>query len=223
MIASPLTLQSVSASYVDDRDGVSYSYQTFVNNGGASGWCFPNYMECVHTNLYGTNDMMVGIGLYTFYDTNNPYYYYYNYGNWWFSQQAGWGSATVSFMPPMGCIFDLDFQRSTAYHYVSYDYSSGQWLTGYWYYVHGEWVYYSLGNQVLYVGDQFNWNFGDRISAAGMTQGAFYYNNNPYTVYYRYAQTQVPPGHSVPSGISPYAFLTKHLYSYKNPQGNGDW
>ena len=51
-----------------------------------------------------------------------------------------------------------------------------------------------------------------------MTQGAFYYNNNPNTVYYHYAQTQVPPGHSIPSGISPYAFLTAHPYS-----NGGDW
>lgn len=229
MIAWPMTLQSVTAGqgYVDHRWGISYCYENFVKYGGANGSDVPSYMECMHTDLNGYDDMMVGVGVYTFYDTNVQYYY--NYGNWWFSTQAGaWGINTVSFMPPMGMTFDLDFGLPSASHLVYYDYSSGQWLTYYWYYFNG-WHKEpfdpagSYNDYVLYVGDQYNWNFGDRTSAAGMTQGAFYYNNNPYTVYYHYAQTQVPPGHSIPSGISPYAFLTAHPYSYKNPQGYGDW
>jgi hypothetical protein len=136
----------------------------------------------------------------------------YNYGNWWFSTQAGHSSSTVSSMPPMGCIFDLDFGLSTAYHSVYYDYSGGTWTNGYYY--NGVWS--GIGYYCSVVSDQFERNIGDRTSAEGMTQGAFYYNNNPGTVYYYYAQTQIPPGHSAP--VNSYAFLTAHPYSY-----DGDW
>ena len=215
MIARPMNLQIVSAGqgYVDHPAGNSYSYQTFVSNSSA----YPYFMECVHTDLYDTDDMMVGLGLWTFYDPNTQYYY--DYGSWWYCTQAGYNSATVYFMPPMVCYMDFDFHLSTATRYVYYDYNSGDWLDSYWYYYpYTGWYHNYPGYSFLYVGDTYNLNFDDRTSAAGMTQGAFYYDNDPYTVYYHYAQTQVPSGHSIPQGISPYAFLTAH----SNSTG-GDW
>ncbi len=175
-------------------------------------------MECVHTDLDGTDDMMVGLGLYTYYYSNVALY---NYGSWWFSTQAGHGltttpTSTVSFMPPMGEIYELDFGLSTAYHSVSYDYSTGSWTNQFLY--DGQLHNIVDDNNNLYysycVTDQHTLQLS-RVSTAGMTQGAFYYNNNPSTVYYYYAQTQVPTGHSIPQGISPYNFLTAH--------NTGDW
>ena len=107
MIALPMTLRSVAAL---GPTGTSYSKDTYVNTGGAS---FPRFNDCEHTHLNYPDNMMVGLGVYTYYDTNVGYPAY-NYGNWWFSTQAGWSSSTtdnspVHSMPPMGCIFDLDF------------------------------------------------------------------------------------------------------------------
>jgi hypothetical protein len=119
----------------------------------------------------------------------------------------------------MGEIYDIDFGLSTAYHSVSYDYSSGSWTNQYLY--DGQWHNIVDDNNNQYycycVTDQHDVQLTSRISAAGMTQGAFYYNNNPSTVYYYYAQTQVPSGHSIPQGISPYNFLRAHHNS------TGDW
>ena len=132
-----------------------------------------------HTDLYAADDMMVVLGLYTFYDGDSDFY---NYGNWWFSQQSGWdGSATVSFMPPMGMYFDLAYGQSEATRLIYYNYNSGDWLTYYWYYVFDGWHQMYFDDQyhtaqVYYLGEQWNWNFNDYNSAEGMTQGAFYYN-----------------------------------------------
>jgi hypothetical protein len=45
MIAWPMTLRTVSAGYVDDRMGISYSYYTSYPNGYPY---LPQYMECCH-------------------------------------------------------------------------------------------------------------------------------------------------------------------------------
>ncbi len=221
MLASPMALQIVSAGqgYADHKYGVSYSYEDCSQPNNE-----PSYMECVHTDLYAPDDMMVGVYVntnYQLYNSND-----YNYGNFWFSAQAGYNSATVSIMPPMGMTFDLDYSKSTAYRLIYYDYSSGTWTNGYLF--NGKWAYLKDDNQNIYsayvVSDQYNsaqnnLNFGLRNSAAGMTQEAFYYNNNHNTVYYHYAQTQVPSGNNPPpAGILGYNFLTAHPYS----QG-GDW
>ena len=127
----------------------------------------------------------------------------------------------------MGMYFDVDYGLSTATRTIYYNYNWGEWLTYYWYYFQGwheqyfDQQYHTA--QVYYLGQQWNYNFGDRTSAEGMTQGAFYYTNDPWTVYYHYAQTQVPPGHSIPSEILSYAFLTAHPISYENLDGAGDW
>jgi hypothetical protein len=207
MIALPMTLQSAAAL---GSSGTSYSRDTYVNTGGAS---FPRFNDCEHTHLNYPDNMMVGLGVYTHYDTN-VIYPAYNYGNWWFSTQAGWSSSTVSSMPPMACIFDLDFGLGTAYRSTYYDYSSGTWTYRYLY--DGSWA--DIGHYCSVVSFQSAGSIGDRASVEGMTQGAFYYNNNPGTVYYYYAQTQFPLGHSVPPGIQSYAFLTAHAYSQY-----GDW
>ncbi len=215
MIALPMTIRSVVA---EGPSGNSYSYETFVNNGCQFGPDYPMYGECEHSHLSYSDDMMVGLGLYTYYDTSNQYYY--DYGSWWFSTQAGNSQSTtdnspVHSMPPMDRVYDLDYGLSTAYHSDYYDYDSGTWTNGY--YFNGNWC--SLGGYYAsVVSYQSYWSFGDHVSAEGMTVGAFYYNSNPNTVDYYYAQTQVPPGHSIPSGISPYAFLTAHPYS-----DGGDW
>ncbi len=225
MLACPMTLQSASAAYTDHKWGVSVSYEHYVYITNQ-----PSYMECLHTDAYAIDDMMVGIGLYTRYQLYSTTYY--KYGNFWFSAQAGYGTtttpaSTVSILPPMGLIFDLDYGQSTAYRLTYYDYSSGTWTNGYLY--DGNWanlkredngnIYYAYVVSDQYNSANNNLNFGIRHSAAGMTQEAFYYNNNPTTVYYHYAQTQVPPGSNPPpSGILPYNFLTAHPLS----QG-GDW
>ncbi len=213
---------------------------------GPSGksWCSDNYNppsdypcfnDCEHSALGASDNMMVGLGLYTDYDPY-AYYYdpYYNYGNWWFSTQAGCSSSTyddspVRTMPPMQMTFDVDFGLPSATRYVTYDYSSGEWLNSYWYYEYDEWkhpdIRYWNGQQYVYyycnyVGSQWNWDFGDRYSAEGMTRGAFFYINNPWTVYYKYAQTS---GYwsNMPEEISSYAFLTAHYYSQFSTYG--DW
>jgi hypothetical protein len=59
---------------------------------------FHNIWSVAITNEGGTNDMMVGIGLYTKYGSDHKY----NYGNYWYTQQAGYGySKTVSFVQPI--------------------------------------------------------------------------------------------------------------------------
>jgi len=209
MIAWPMTLRTVSAGYVDDRMGISYSYYTSYPNGYPY---FPQYMECCHTNEGSTNDMMVGIGLYTKYGSDHKY----NYGNYWYTQQAGYGySKTVSFVQPMGMYVDVDYGLPTAARSIYYNYNSGSWVQGYTYYFDGHPLYQPL-NWVFYKAQVIE-SWFDRTSAEGMTQGKFIYDNNPNTVYYRYAQTQVPPGVYVPPGsIScSYAFLTAH--------DSGDW
>jgi hypothetical protein len=67
MIALPMTLREVTAQ---GPSGTSYSKDTYVNTGGAD---FPNYGECEHTHLYFSDDMMIGLGVYTHYDTNVAY------------------------------------------------------------------------------------------------------------------------------------------------------
>lgn len=74
MIAWPMTTRTVAAqNYVDDIAGYSYSYDTYYEYGEASGSKVPSYMECLHTDLYSSYDMMVGLGLYTFYEDFNHY------------------------------------------------------------------------------------------------------------------------------------------------------
>jgi len=157
--------------------------------------------------------------LYAYYDTNIlcPAYCHCN---WWFSTQAGWSSTTyddspVRQMPPMGCIFDVDFGLESAYHSTWYDSSYGTWTTGYTY--NGNWEDFPDGHHANIVSDQFDEDlYGDRISVEGMTQGIFFYKQNPWTIYYYYAQTQIPPGHWAP--VQSYAFYTAHFYSQY-----GDW
>jgi hypothetical protein len=209
LIALPMTLRTVSAGYVDDRSGKSYSYSTSYPNGYPY---LPTYMECCHTNEEGTNDMMVGIGLYTKYGSDEKY----NYGNYWYTQQAGYGySKTVSYVQPMGMYVDVDYGLSTASRSIYYNYASGSWVNGYDYYFDGHPLHANL-NWVYYKAQVITATF-DRTSTEGMTQGLFINDNDPNTVYYRYAQTQVPPGIYVPPGsIScSYAFLTAHE--------TGDW
>lgn len=207
MIALPMTLHSVAAM---GATGVSYSKETYVNTGGA---LYPCLNDCEHTHLGYPDNMMVGLGLYTHYDTNPYVEPAYNYGNWWFCTQAGWNTQTVTQMPPMGCIFDVDFGLGSAYHATWYDYSLGTWTNGYYY----DGVWRNIDHYCNIVSDQFPRDLiGNRFSAEGMTQGIFFYYNWPWTIYYRYAQTQTPPGHYAP--VQSYAFLTAHHHSWY-----GDW
>jgi hypothetical protein len=210
LIALPMTLRTVSA-YTDDRDGISFSFSTSYPNGYPN---LPTYMECCHTNEHGTDDMMVGIGVYTKYGSDEKY----NYANYWYTQQAGYGSSkTVSYVQPMGMYVDFDYGLSTASRSISYNYDSGSWINSYTYYFDGHPLPSGTLNWIYYKAQVIESTSIDRNSAEGMTQGKFINDNDPSTVYYRYAQTQVPPGTYVPSGAitCSYAFLTAHH--------TGDW
>lgn len=135
--------------------------------------------------------------------------------------QAGWcesyEESPVRTMPPMGCIFDVDFGMGSAYHSIYYDYSwPGTWDDHYHYpYPDSEQVVY-LNHYSWIVRDHFERDIDSRTSVSAMTQGCFYYISFPWTYEYHYAQTQIPPGHTAP--VQSYAFLTAH-----NESWYGDW
>lgn len=88
----------------------------------------------------------------------------------------------------MYCFFDLDYGLGSAYRSIYSDYSSATWTNGYYY--NGVWV--NLGHYARVVSNQVGLNIVARTSVAGLAMGAFYYNNDPYTVHYYYAQTHSP-------------------------------
>lgn len=205
MIALPMAVQNVAAM---GPSGVSYSKETWANSGGS---LFPCFNECEHSHLLYPDNMMVGLGVYTSYDPDGVPAY--DYGNWWFCTQAGWNTQTVTQLPPMVCTFDVDYGRGSAYHATWDDSSWGTWTNGYYY--DGEWE--TLDHYCNVVSDQFGRDLeGNRYSASGMTQGRFFYYDWPWTFYYRYAQTQTPPGVYAP--VLSYNFLTAHPISWY-----GDW
>jgi hypothetical protein len=116
----------------------------------------------------------------------------------------------------MGCIFDVDWGMGSAYHSVYYDYQyPPTWDDGY-YYPDESGYWQDIGYYCWIVRDNFSRDLGSRSSVSAMTQGAFWYLNNPSEIEFHYAQTQTPPGVYAP--VQSYAFLTAH-----NDSWFGDW
>lgn len=201
-IALPMTMRNVAAL---GPSGHSYSKDTFVSSGYT---LYPQYGECEHSHLYQNDDMMVGIGVYAYYDLNDQTPAF-EYGNWWFGIQAGDNSSTTNNSPvqihaPMIGTQCLDYGLGSQWYSNFYDYSSGTWTNGYYY--NNQWV--SLGYYASVDNDQMGQFFSDRASIEGTTQGVFYRTSAPTNYLYYWAYTQIPPQHSAP--YPSYAFLTAH-------------
>jgi|GEM_PF-5137768 hypothetical protein len=208
MVALPMTLRNVAAL---GPVGCSYSLTSFTNNNSD----YPYYGECEHSHLNHNDDMMVGLGVYAYYDLNDQTPAY-NLADWWFSAQAGNSTSTtnnspVQISPPLTETTCLDYSLSTQTYNNYYDYSSGTWTNGYYY--NGQWTL--IGYYCSVDSDQMNQWPSDRTSIEGMTACNFYYNSAPGTLDYYQCHTQLPPLQSMPQNIPSFAYLTAHQ--------TGDW
>ncbi len=167
--------------------------------------------------------MCVELGVVSLYDLNDPYPAY-NFGWWQFLAIAGYSSsptynALVALVLPMIGTTCLDYGTSSQ-SYTNYaDYLEPSWTHGYdtWNPIQGN-VWYNMNYYGAVENYEISSSLGDRGSIEGMTQGGFIFNSQPLVTHYYYCSTQIPSGHSVPSGIQSFAYLTAHNY-----RNGGDW
>jgi hypothetical protein len=182
--------------------GTCYSKDSYEENQND----YPRYSECEHSNLGQADDMMVGLGVTAQYDLGQETPLF-NWGTWQFLNEAGYSGninpdSPVEMAFPVVCTFCLDYGLPNQYYYNYYYYADPIWL-----YI-SEFDYYCWYASCYSQGYIADWH-----SVEGVTQGQFYYLDEPENYYYMWAYTQIPSGHSAP--VQSFAFLTAHQ--------TGDW